>query len=99
LAWPLVAPAQTGKVARIGYLAPGSHDNPLVRQNLDAFRECVRGRSFPRGLAEACFADGKNITIDYRWGEGRYHALPALAAELVNRRLAVIAGRVLAETL
>jgi len=48
--------------------------------------------AFQRGLAEAGFSDGKNITIDYRWGEGRYAALPALAAELVNRRPAVIAA-------
>jgi putative tryptophan/tyrosine transport system substrate-binding protein len=48
--------------------------------------------AFQRGLAEAGFADGKNITIDYRWGEGRYAALPGLAADLVNRRPAVLAA-------
>src|SRR4051794_30308723 len=48
--------------------------------------------AFHRGLAEAGFAEGKNITVDYRWAEGRYEGLPALAAELVVRGPAVLAA-------
>lgn len=46
--------------------------------------------AFRRGLAEAGFSDGRNVTIEYRWGEGRYEQLPAMAAELRDRRVAVL---------
>ena len=48
--------------------------------------------AFHRGLAEAGFVEGKNIAVDYRWAEGRYQGLPALAAELVMRGPAVLAA-------
>ena len=69
------APSKAGKVARIGYLAPGSHDNPLVRQNLDAFRQ---------GLQDLGHVEGQNIAIEYRFAEGDFDRLPDLAAELVR---------------
>ena len=82
VAWPLAAHAQqTGKVARIGYLAAGSHDNPLVRQNLDAFRQ---------GLRDLGHVEGQNIAIEYRFAEGDFDRLPDLAAELVRLEVAVI---------
>jgi putative tryptophan/tyrosine transport system substrate-binding protein len=81
-AWPLQARAQhAGKVARIGYLAPGSHDNPLVRQNLDAFLW---------GLRDLGHVEGQNIIIEYRFAEGDFGRLPDLAAELVRLEVAVI---------
>ena len=82
VAWPLAAHAQqTGKVARIGYLAAGSHDNPFVRQNLDAFRQ---------GLRDLGHVEGQNIAIVYRFAEGDFDRLPDLAAELVRLEVAVI---------
>ena len=82
VAWPFAAHAQqTGKVARIGYLAAGSHDNPLVRQNLDAFRQ---------GLRDLGHVEGQNIAIVYRFAEGDFDRLHDLAAELVRLEVAVI---------
>ena len=81
-AWPLAAHAQQrGMVARIGYLAAGSHDNLLVRENLNAFR---------RGLRDLGHFEGQNIVIDYRFAEGDFDRLPDLAAELIRLEVAVI---------
>src|SRR4051812_19331769 len=48
--------------------------------------------AFHRGLAEAGYVDGRNVTVEQRWAEGHYERLPAIAAELVERRVNVIAA-------
>ncbi|MCU1340328.1 MAG: putative transport system substrate-binding protein, partial [Bryobacterales bacterium] len=76
---PLAARAQQQTVPMIGYLSVGSPES--AASNVAAFRE---------GLKEAGYVEGKNLLIEYRWGEGQNNRLPALATELVRRRVAVI---------
>src|SRR5438874_4986799 len=77
--WPLAARAQQPKTPVIGVLATrGRDDDP---QLLAAFR---------RSLNEAGFVEGQNVTLEYRFAENRYDRLPGLAADLVQRQVAVI---------
>jgi putative ABC transport system substrate-binding protein len=77
-AWPIASRAQRGFPV-IGFLSGAS---------FDTMREYVA--AFNRGLADAGFAEGRNIAFEYRWAEGHNDRLPALAADLVRREVAVI---------
>jgi ABC-type uncharacterized transport system substrate-binding protein len=78
-AWPLAARAQQAAMPVIGFLGSSSSgaDNSFI--------EHLR-----RGLGDAGFAEGHNLVVEYRWAEGRYDRLPALAGELVRRPVAVL---------
>jgi putative ABC transport system substrate-binding protein len=77
-AWPIAARGQQAAVRSVGYLAAGSSETTAA-----AFRQ---------GLKETGFVEGQNIAIEYRSANGQYDRLPALAAELVSRRVDVIAA-------
>jgi putative ABC transport system substrate-binding protein len=77
--WPVAALAQQPAMPVIGYLSSRSPGESSAV--VSAFRQ---------GLAESGFVVGQNVTIEYRWAEGHYERLPALAAELVGLRVAAI---------
>jgi putative ABC transport system substrate-binding protein len=77
--WPLAARAQQAGVPLIGYLSPTSL--PMISERL---------RGFHQGLKEAGYIVGENVAIEYRWSEGQYDLLPAMAAELVRKQVSVI---------
>src|SRR5215813_1991584 len=71
--WPLAARAQQMAVPAVGLLSSGVSADPVVADRLRAFRQV---------LSEAGYVEGRNVAIEYRWAEGQYDRLPALAAEL-----------------
>ena len=78
-AWPLAAGAQQGPMPVVGYLASGSR--AASSRNDAAFRQ---------GLNSMDFVEGRNVAIDYRYAENQRDRLPALAADLVRRQVALI---------
>ena len=78
-AWPLEARAQQPTMPVIGFLSANRAD--VFPQFTAAFLE---------GLSAAGFVDGKNATIDYRWADGHLERVPALALDLVRRRVDVL---------
>src|SRR5262245_2859773 len=78
-AWPYGARAQQAAMPVIGFLHSASPGG-----NVD------RVRTFREGLKEAGFVEGENVTVEYRWAENQLDRLPALADELVRRRVAAI---------
>jgi putative tryptophan/tyrosine transport system substrate-binding protein len=80
-AYPLAVRAQQPKMPLVGFLQPGAPENAAHYV-----------AAFIQGLRELGYVEGQNVAIEYRWGEGQYARLPALAQDLVNHQVAVIAA-------
>ncbi len=79
MVWPLAARAQQATMPVIGFLhiaSPGAYVNVVA--------------GFRRGLAESDFVEGRNVAVEYRWGEGQPDRMPSLLADLLDHRVSVI---------
>jgi putative tryptophan/tyrosine transport system substrate-binding protein len=81
VAWPLPARAEQSTVPLIGFLNAASPQ---------PFANYVAG--FRAGLKETGYVDGRNVAIEFRWAEGHYDRLPEMAADLVRRKVVVLAA-------
>jgi putative ABC transport system substrate-binding protein len=79
--WPLGARAQQASIPVVGFMSGRAPEDSA--DLVTAFRQ---------GMAESGFVDGQNVTIEFRWANGDYDRLPALVADLVNRKVAVLVG-------
>jgi putative tryptophan/tyrosine transport system substrate-binding protein len=79
-AWPIAARAQPTAVPVVGFVSGRTPED-----------SAPYGAAFRKGLGETGAVEGQNVTVDYRWLEGKYDRLPSLMGELVGRRVAVIA--------
>jgi putative tryptophan/tyrosine transport system substrate-binding protein len=80
-AWPFTVRGQQGAIPVVGFLGAASFSSG--RSYFDAFLQ---------GLKEAGYVDGQNVAVEYRWADGKYDRLPALASELVQRPVTVLVG-------
>lgn len=77
--WPIAARAQQAAIPVVGFINASSARN--YSRQLEAFL---------KGLGESGYVDGRNVAVEYRWAEDQYDRLPAMAADLVHRQVAVI---------
>jgi putative tryptophan/tyrosine transport system substrate-binding protein len=80
VAWPLAVRAQQTTLPIVAFINAGSADG-----------SAPRSAAFRKGLNEAGYVEGQDVTVEYHWLEGQYYRLPTLVADLVRRRVAVIA--------
>src|SRR5262249_50322133 len=80
-AWPSALRAQQKAMPVVGYLSASNAPSSPNAPGLVAFRQ---------GLSESGYFEGQNVAIEYRWAEGHYDRLPALAADLVGRKVDVV---------